>query len=126
MTSRTGAKTIAIGTIDDAIELVFAPVDKSNNERRYILHPADNAPDYLDLMARFEMFSRTTDCFIDDPVGKWYAVFNVDVVYDPPFAVIRAQSAPDKDRRYNNNGTLIDTDNVRVIELTLLSVECAR
>ncbi|HWH75945.1 MAG TPA: hypothetical protein VNT76_01190 [Candidatus Binatus sp.] len=138
--------TIDVGSINAARELVFSVGNSSDH--RYILQAPGVKEDYLETLERFPKHSikRTTDYYIDDTDGQWFACFNVDC-FDPPFAVIRARSFesayeifcdefekwiavdataaadyPEDDRNYNGNGTHIDTDNVQISELTLLSV----
>lgn len=137
--------TIDIGSVPDAKELVFT---QGNNDHRYILQPKDTTEDYLSTTKRFPQNSIkcTTHHYIDDTDGKWYACYNVDC-FDPPFAVIRARSFeqayevfcdefsdwlkvdesdaadyPDDDRTYSSSGVHIDTDNVQVHEMTLITV----
>jgi len=134
--------TIDIGSVSNARELVFT---QGNNDRRYILQPKGASDDYL---ARFPNHDvkRTTEHYIDDIDGAWFACYNVDC-FDPPFAIIRARSFeqayevfcdefsdwlkvdetsaadyPEDERNYNGSGVHIDTDNVQIHELTLLSV----
>jgi hypothetical protein len=133
-----------IGDIDSAKELVFS----TGGDFRYILQPSGTPEDYLSTLTRFPHHSikRTTDYYVDDTSGKWFACYNVDC-FDPPMAIIRARSFesayevfcdefsdwlkvddadaadyPEDDRNYNGHGVHIDTDNVQIQELTLLSV----
>ena len=141
-------KTIDAGTID-AIELVFAASLDANDDRRYILQA--EATDYMETLNRFpaHQIKRTTEHYIDDTEGKWFAFYNVDC-FDPPMAVIRAKSFetaydvfcdewerwlkvddidaadyPEDNRSYNGNGTHIDIEAVQGNELFLLSVRVA-
>jgi hypothetical protein len=140
--------TIDVGTVDNAKELVFSAGD---NDRRYVLQAPCVTEDYVDFIGRFPKHSvkRTTRYYIDDTDGKWFACYNVDC-FDPPFAIVRARSFetayevfcdefedwlkvddsdakdyPEDDRHYNGNGTHIDTDNVQLQELTLVTVSVA-
>lgn len=140
--------TINIGEIENAVELIFS---QGNSDHRYILQPPGTTEDYLSTLQRFPKHSikRTTEVYIDDTAGKWFACYNVDC-FDPPMAIIRARSFesayevfcdefsdwlkvddvdaadyPEDDRNYNSSGVHIDTDNVQIHELTLLSVALA-
>lgn len=141
----SAAKTIDIGEISDAKELVFCQAD---NDHRYILQAPGTTEDYLSTLKRYMQFSvkRTTEHYIDDTSGKWYACYNVDC-FDPPMAIIRARTFedaystfcteyerwikvddvdaidyPENERDYNDNGTHVDTSNVQIHEMTLLQV----
>jgi len=139
----TKSATINIGTVDAATELVFS----AGGDRRYVLQAA-RTEDYLAFITRHPGAARTTDFYIEDTEGAWFACFNVDC-FDPPFAVIRARSFetaydvfgdefaewlkvdeadaadyPEDERDYNGSGVHIDTDNVTILELTLLRVDC--
>lgn len=141
----TKPTTINIGSIENAKELVFT---QGNNDHRYILQAAGTPEDYLSTIQRFPSHSikRTTECYIDDTEGNWYACYNVDC-FDPPFAVIRARSFesayelfcdefsdwlkvddsdaadyPEDERNYNGSGVHIDTQNVQIHKMTLLTV----
>src|SRR3954468_7216820 len=138
-------KTIDIGTVSAATELVFT---QANSDTRYILQ--SDKRDYLETLQRFPHHSikTTTEHYIDDTDGEWFACYNVDC-FDPPMAIIRARSFetayevfcnefekwlavddisaadyPEDDRNYNDNGTHIDTDGVQLHPLTLVSVTC--
>lgn len=143
--SKQANATIDIGTVDNARELVFTA---GNADHRYILQAPGVTEDYLEFISRFPKHSvkRTSEHYIDDTEGQWFACYNVDC-FDPPFAIIRARSFesayeifcdefeawlkvdeadaedyPEDDRTYNGNGTHIDTDNVQLTELTLLTI----
>lgn len=136
---------IDIGTIDNAIELVFT---QGHADHRYILQAPETTEDYLSTLQRFPNHSikRTTHCYIDDPEGLWFACYNVDC-FDPPMAVIRARTFeqayeifcdefsdwlkvdeadavdyPEDARNYNNSGVHIDTDNVQIRPMHLVSL----
>ncbi len=142
-------KAIDIGEIDGATELVFVQGDPGTDDRRYILQA--EADDYLACLNRFPkcQIKRTTEHYIDDTSGDWFACYNVDC-FDPPMAIIRARSFesayeifcdeferwikvedpdakdyPEDDRQYNGSGTHIDASNVQIHPLTLLSVTVA-
>lgn len=141
----TTIATIDIGSIANAKELVFM---QGENDHRYILQPKETTEDYLSTLARYPQNSikRTTDFYIDDTDGKWYACYNVDC-FDPPFAVVRARSwedayeifcdefsdwikvdddcaadYPEDDRNYNGSGVHIDTEGVQIHEMQLVSI----
>lgn len=140
--------TIDIGEVDAATELVFT--QGGNVNHRYVLQPKGATDDYLALITRFAKYDvkRTTEHYIDDTSGKWFACYNVDC-FDPPMAVIRARSwetayevfcdefsdwlkvddvdavdYPEDDRQYSGSGVHIDTDNVQIHELQLITVSC--
>lgn len=142
----TKQPTIHVGTVDNAIELVFHRGDPTV---LYLLQARDE--DYLQTLQRFPRAgaSRTQHHYIDDPDGDWFWFANVDC-FDPPFAIIRARSFesayecfcceferwiavsevdaadyPEDERHYNDNGTHIDVSSVQGFPLTLLSVHCA-
>lgn len=142
-----GSKTINIGEIDNARELIFAD-PHGNPNHRYVLQPTGINEDYLAFITRFPKYDvkRTTEYYIDDTSGKWFACYNVDC-FDPPMAIIRAGSwesayeafcdefsqwlevdasdakdYPEDSRNYNASGVHIDTDNVQIHELRLLAV----
>jgi hypothetical protein len=134
-----------IGTIDTARELVFT---MGRDDRFYILQSPELKEDYIEFITRYPKHDvkRTTEFYIDDTEGQWFACFNMDC-FDPPFAVVRARSwesayevfcdeferwlavdesstadYPEEDRNYNGNGTHIDTDNVQIHQLSLIQV----
>lgn len=141
-----------IGTIDNARIVVFSgnPAHSAaSTDHRYMLTTAD--VDLLALMHQYPtvLIKRTTDVYIDDPDGLWFAFANVDC-FDPPIAIIRASSFeqayetfcdefekwiavkdanaedyPEDDREFNGNGTHIDASGVQGWTLTLVSVEMA-
>jgi hypothetical protein len=140
----TSATTIDLGSIANAKELVFT----QGGDHKYILQPKGTPEDWRSTSARYptETFKRTTDHYIDDPDGQWFACYNVDC-FDPPFAVVRARSFesayeifcdefsdwlavpddcaadyPEDDRTYSASGVHIDTDNVQIHELHLVTV----
>lgn len=133
-----------VGEIDNARELVFK-VDKES-DRLYVLTLPDT--DYLETLHRYpkHQIERTSQYYIDDTSGQWFACYNVDC-FDPPMAIIRARSFesayevfccefehwlkveeldaadyPEEDRNYNDNGTHIDTNNVQIHKLILVRV----
>jgi hypothetical protein len=135
-----------LGTLDNVTEAVFMASKDAKDDRRYLLQVPGR--DYLETLTRFPSndIKRTSEHYIDDPEGRWFAFYNVDC-FDPPFAIIRARSFetayeifcdeferwlavdataavdyPEDDRNYNGNGTHIDTDNVHGHELFLVSV----
>jgi len=141
----TNRSTLNIGDIDGATELVFSSFG-TVNDVRYILQAART--DYLETLDRFPKFQikRTTECYIDDCSGQWFAFANVDC-FDPPFVIIRARSFeqayevfcaefevqikvddqsaedyPEDERDCNGHGTHIDASGVQGWELQLLSV----
>lgn len=144
---------INIGTVENAKELVFMQGNDDRRyvlQQKSDTSQYGYAEDYLAFITRFKAYQvwRTNQFYIDDTDGKWFACYNVDC-FDPPFAVIRARSFesayeifcdefghwlavspedandyPKDDRAYNNNGVHIDTDNVQIHPLTLVSVEC--
>lgn len=138
---------IHAGDVDNAIELVFS---QGNADHRYILQPPDTTEDYLSTLARFpkHQIKRTTNVYIEDTEGQWYACYNVDC-FDPPMAVIRARSFeaayeifcdefsrwmaveetdakdyPEDDREYSSSGVHIDASNVQIHEMQLVSILC--
>jgi hypothetical protein len=145
MADTTRKTTIDAGEIENITEMVFsAGVD----DRRYILQAPGTKEDYLSTLERYMKFQvkRTTDYFIDDSSGRWFACYNVDC-FDPPMAIVRARTwedaysvfiteferwmkvdstdagdYPEDDRTYNDNATHVDTDNVQIHELRLESV----
>jgi hypothetical protein len=157
--------TINVGEVENAIELVFT---QGNPNHRYVLQPKSETGQYgyeedtVSFLNRFPKHSvkRTNEHYIDDPSGEWFACYNVDC-FDPPFAVIRAQTFEQAyevfcdefedwlrvdpmgetdyhsaecnatnhehcncDISYNSSGTHIDTDNVQIHSLTLVSITC--
>jgi hypothetical protein len=146
MSDKPAPTTIDIGSVSNARELVFTQGE--NNDHRYILQAKGSTEDYLSTLGRFPANSiRTTrEHYIDDTEGEWFACYNVDC-FDPPFAVIRARSFeqayevfcdefsrwfavdekdaddyPEDERNYNSSGVHIDTDNLQIHPLTLLSI----
>jgi hypothetical protein len=145
----TTRATIDIGSVENATELIFsADPTLTRTDHRYILQAPGHPDDYLATLQRFPAFQikRTSEYYIDDTNGAWFAFYNVDC-FDPPMAIIRARTFedayevfcdefedwikvedadagdyPEDDRTYNGNGTHIDTDNVRGHELWLLTV----
>lgn len=146
------AKPKAVTTIDagtiNAREFVFSSTPTGSDDRRYILQAADSADEYLTLLTRFpkHQIKRTTDHYIDDTEGKWFACYNVDC-FDPPMAIVRARSQetayesfcdefgawlavsdtdakdyPENEREYNGSGQHIDASNVQICEIFLLEV----
>lgn len=137
--------TIDIGEIANARELVFT---NGNADHRYILQPKGTAEDYLSTLKRFPHHSikRTSEHYIDDTSGEWFACYNVDC-FDPPMAIVRARSFeqayevfcdefsdwlkvdesdagdyPEDARNYSGSGVHIDTDNIQIHPLTLVEV----
>ncbi len=143
--------TIDIGSVSNATELVFAQGNNDHRYILQPKSDAGEygyAEDYIAFMSRFPKHSvkRTNEHYIDDTEGAWFACYNVDC-FDPPFAIIRARSFesayeifcdefsdwlkvdesdagdyPEDDRNYSGSGVHIDTDNVQVHELTLVSI----
>lgn len=138
--------TIDVGEVSGAVELVFT---QGNPDHRYILQPKGTTEDYLSTLKRFPSHSikRTTEYYIEDTDGRWFACYNVDC-FDPPFAVIRAKSFevayevftdeysrwfavdaqdagdyPEDERNYSASGVHIDTDNIQIQEMRLVSIK---
>ncbi len=144
MKTATPATTIDAGSVE-AKELIFS---QGKNDSRYILQAPGSVTDYLELLTRFpaNQVKRTTEFYIDDTDGQWFACYNVDC-FDPPMAVIRTRSFetayevfcdefsdwmkveepdaadyPEDERDYNSSGVHIDASNVQIHELTLITV----
>ena len=139
--------TIAVDGIH-ARELIFSDGPRET-DRYYVLQPSGTTEDYLSTLTRYpsHQIKRTSEYYIDDTEGPWFAFYNVDC-FDPPMAIIRARTFedayavfetewerwmkvadadaadyPEDARTYNDNGTHVDTDNVQGHELTLIRVE---
>lgn len=141
------AKTIDIGSIAAARELIFC--SHGGSDHRLVLQAPGAVDDYLAFITRFPKHEakRTSRYYIADTDGHWYACYNVDC-FDPPFAIVRARSwetayevfcdefsdwlkvdesdandYAEDDRHYSSSGVHIDTDNVQIHEIQLLTVE---
>lgn len=141
--TKTETKTIDVGTVENATELVFS-CSQSDPSHRYVLEAVPS--DYLAFITKYPNAKRTDRYYIDDSDGQWYACYNVDC-FDPPFAIVRARSFetayevfcdefsdwlkveepdandyPEDDREYNSSGVHIDASAVQLYPLTLRSV----
>lgn len=144
------AATIDIGELREAIELIFADPVMGGSDRRYLLQLP--GVDYLETLARYpkHQIKQTSEYYIEDTGGQWFACYNVDC-FDPPLAIVRARSFeqayetfcdeferwikvdesdatdyPEDERDYNSSGTHIDASQVQIYPLQLLQVICSR
>lgn len=138
---------IELGSIA-AAEMIF---QSARSDWFYILHTKDSEPDYIDHWRRFPGASikRTSDVYIDDTEGDWFAFYVADC-FDPPFVVIRSKSfetayevfcdefssrikiddadigeGKDYDAEninFSASGVPIDTDNVQGHQLTPIAI----